>query len=136
MKIKTLRSLRLIAKLCDHGVSFELKDGFYSLAIATQDGECFNVNLDGKLLQFYALPMGWSLSPFIFQKLTEVFTDHLIRDPESSTSSPTGKHILDPKPLKRWRCRHRRLTGARLLPFVDNFALFEVSCDETLKLKV
>ena len=64
-----------------------------------------------------------------------MFTDHL-RDPESSTSSPTGRNILGPKALKRWRRRRRRLTGARLLPFVDDFALFEVSYDETLKLKV
>jgi hypothetical protein len=135
MKMETLRSLRLIAKPGDHWVSFDLKDGFYSLAIAPQDRECFTVNLDGKLLQFCALPMGWSLSPFVFQKLTEVFTDHL-RDPESSTPSPAGQSSLGPKALKRWRRRRRRLTGARLLPFVDDFALFEVSYDETLKLKV
>jgi hypothetical protein len=135
MKMETLRSLRLIAKPGDHWVSFDLKDGFYSLAIAPQDRECFTVNLDGKLLQFCALPMGWSLSPFVFQKLTEVFTDHL-RDPESSTPSPASQDTLGPKALKRWRRRRRRLTGARLLPFVDDFALFEVSYDETLKLKV
>jgi hypothetical protein len=79
--------------------------------------------------------MGWGLSPFVFQKLTEVFTDHL-GDPESSTSSPAGQNILGPKALKRWRRRRRKLTGAPLLPFVDEFALFEVSYDETLKLKV
>ena len=64
-----------------------------------------------------------------------MFTDNL-RDPESSTSSPAGQNILGPKGLKRWRRRRRRLTGARLLSFVDDFALFEVSYDETLKLKV
>ncbi len=79
--------------------------------------------------------MGWSLSPFVFQKLTQVFTVHL-RDPESSTPSPTSQNILGPKALKRWRRRRRMLTGARLLPFVDDFALFEVSYGETLKLKV
>ena len=78
--------------------------------------------------------MGWSLSPFVFQKVSEVFTDHL-RDPESSTSSPAGQNILGPKALKRWRRRRRRLTGARLLPFVDDFALFAVSYEEALKLK-
>ena len=135
MKTETLRSLRLIAKPGDHWDNFDLKDGFYSLAIAPQDRECFIDNLDGKLLQFCALPMGWSLTPLVFQKLTEVFIDHL-RGPESSTSSPAGQNILGSKALKRWRRRRRRLTGARLLPFVDGFALFEVSYDETLKLKV
>jgi hypothetical protein len=113
MKMETLRSLRLIAKPGDHWVSFDLKDGFYSLAIDPKDREAFTVNLDGQLLQFCALPMGWSLSPFVFQKLTEVFTDHL-RDPESSTPSPSDPSTtatrLGPKALKRWRRRRRRLT--------------------------
>jgi len=39
IKIKTLRPLRLIAEPDDHWVSFDLKDDFYSLAIATQDRE-------------------------------------------------------------------------------------------------
>ena len=34
MKMETLRSIRLIVKPGDHWVSFDLKDGFYSLAIA------------------------------------------------------------------------------------------------------
>jgi hypothetical protein len=106
MKMETMRSLRLIAKPCDHWVSFDLKNGFYFLAIVPQDIEGFTVNLDGKLLQFCALPMGWSLSPLVFQKLAEAFTDHL-RDPESSTSSPASQNILGPKALKRWRRRRR-----------------------------
>jgi hypothetical protein len=87
--METLRSLRLIAKAGDYWVIFYLKDGFYSSAFNPQDREAFTVKLDGKLLQFCALPMGWSLSSFVFQMVTEVFTDHL-RDPESSTSPPGG----------------------------------------------
>jgi hypothetical protein len=86
MKMQIMRSLRLIAKPGDHWVSFDFKDGFYSMAIAPQDREAFTINMDGKLLQFCALPMGWSLSPFVFKKLTEVFTNHL-RDPKSATPS-------------------------------------------------
>jgi hypothetical protein len=100
MKVETMRSLRLIAKPSNHWVSFDLKNGFYSLAIAPQDREAFTVNLDGKLMQFCALPMGRSLSPLVFQKPTEVFTDHL-KDPESATSSPTCQQNLGPKALKR-----------------------------------
>ena len=85
--METLPSLRLIAKPGDHWVSFNLKANFYSLAIDPKDKDAFTVNLDGQLLQFCAMPMGWSLSPYVFQKLTEAFMDHL-RDPESSTSSP------------------------------------------------
>ncbi len=90
MKIETLRTLRLIAKHGGDWASFDLKDGFYSLAIAPHIREAFAVNLDGRLSQFCALPMGWSLSPFVLQKLTEVFTEHF-RDPESLTSSPAGQ---------------------------------------------
>ncbi len=50
MKMETMRSLRLIAKPGDHWVSFDLKDGFYSLSIAPQDREAFTINLNGKLL--------------------------------------------------------------------------------------
>jgi len=66
IKMETLRSLRLIVKPGDHWVSFDLKDGFYSLAIASKDKEASTVNLDGKLLQFCAPPMGWSLSSYVF----------------------------------------------------------------------
>jgi hypothetical protein len=58
MKMETLRSLRLIAKPGDHWVSFDLKDGFYSMAIDPKDREAFIVNLDGQSVQFCALSMG------------------------------------------------------------------------------
>jgi hypothetical protein len=51
MKMETLRHLRFIAKPGDHWVSFDLKYGFYALAIHPKDMEAFTVNLDGKLLQ-------------------------------------------------------------------------------------
>ncbi len=71
----------------------------------------------------------------MFQKLTEVFTNHL-RDSESSIPSPgEQKQNLSAKAMQRWSRRRRKLTGARLLPFADDFALFGVSYDETLKRK-
>ncbi len=45
MKMETLWSLRLIAKPSDHWVNFDLKDGFYSLAITPQDIESFYYQL-------------------------------------------------------------------------------------------
>jgi hypothetical protein len=45
MKMETLRFVCLIAKSSDHWVSFDLKDGFYTLAIDLKDREAFTVNL-------------------------------------------------------------------------------------------
>ncbi len=64
--METLRHLRLIAKPGDHWVFFDLKDGFYAMVIYPKDREAFTLNLNGQLLQLCALPMGWSLSPYIF----------------------------------------------------------------------
>jgi hypothetical protein len=78
--------------------------------------------------------MGWSLSPYTFQKLTEAFTNYL-RDPERSTSS-SARPLLPPSKAKRkWLRRRKRLIGARLLPFVDDFALFPEGFDATMVLK-
>ena len=81
--------------------------------------------------------MGLSLSPCVFQKLTEVFTDRL-RDPESTTSPLTESSAtaqnLGPKGTKRWCRRRRRLAGARILPFVDDFEMFENNYNKSLAL--
>ena len=130
MKTDTLRRLRYIAKPNDHFVSFDLKDGFYyAISIHPKDREAFAVNLNGHLLQFYALPMGWSMSPYTFQKFTDVFVSKL-RDPEA-TARPGRIINLSAKAKKKWLRRRRLRTGSRLLPFVDDFAVFAISFDET-----
>ena len=73
--MEALRRLRCIAKPNDHFVSFDLKDGFYALSIHLKDREAFRVNLDGQFLHLCALPMGWSLSPYTFQKFADVFVN-------------------------------------------------------------
>ena len=107
--METLRPLRLIAKPNDYWVIFDMNDGFYALAIAPQDREAFTINIDGQLLQPFALPMGWSLSPYTFQKLTEAFTNNL-RDPERSTSSAEGLVAPPTKAKRKWLRRQKRLT--------------------------
>jgi hypothetical protein len=133
MKMETLRRLRPIAKPDDYGVSFDLKDGFYALAIAPQDREALAMNIDGQLLQLCALPMGWSPSPFTFQKLTRVFT-HYLRESEETATSPGELLLLPTKAKRKWLRRRRHLTGARVLPFVDDFAMFAVGFAETMLL--
>ncbi len=103
MKIETMRQLRFIAKPSDRWVSFDIKNGFYALVITPKDREAFTFNINGQILQLIALPMGWSLSPFVFRKLTDVFVNKL-RDPEPTATM--GKS----KSEKKWICRRRRLT--------------------------
>ncbi len=90
MKMETLRQLRYIAKPGDHWVSFDLKDGFYALENYPKDRDAFTMNLSGQLLHLCAPPIGWSLSPFFFQKLTDVFVD-TPRDPETTTTTGRSK---------------------------------------------
>ena len=153
MKMETLKRLRLIAKPGDWFISFDLRDGFYSLSIAPEDRECLAVNICGQILWLCALPQGFSLSPWAFQKLTDVFINYL-RDPDSTESksvepkenksNKSEKRVAksnrpkENKPAlrisskaKRRAARRTRLrqVGARLLPFVDDFAMFETSPD-------
>ena len=73
--------------------------------------------------------MGWSLSLYVFQKLTDVFVNKL-RDPVSTT--PAKKTS---KAKKRKIRRQRRLAGFRLLPFLDDFALTAKSFAAAMELK-
>ncbi len=97
--METLRHLRFIARTGDHWVSFDLKDGLYTLVVHPKDREAFCVNLNGQLLHICALPMGWSLSPYVFHKLTDVFVNKL-RDPEATSKIGKTK-----KSKKRWILR-------------------------------
>jgi hypothetical protein len=63
------------------------------------------------------------------QKPTGVFVNKL-EDPESTTSKANTS-----KAKKKWILCRRRLTGAMLLPFVNDFALFANSLDAAMELK-
>ena len=127
--METLRRL-WSTKPNDHFVSFDLKDSFYALSIHSKNREAFTVNLDGPLLQLCALTMGWSMCPYTFQKFTKVFVNKL-RDPEA-TARPGRLPNLSAKTKKKWLRRRRLCTGAWLLPFVDEFAVFANDFDKTM----
>ena len=134
MKMETLKRLRTIAKENDWMVTFDLKDGFYALGIAPEDREFFSVNINGQIYNMSALPMGWSLSPYVFNQFTYTFIKHL-RDPEAASgiAAEGPPEQISKKARRRWFRRRRCRTGARLLPFADDFALFESSreaCEE------
>jgi len=58
MKMETLWRLQYIAKTNDYFVSFDLHNGLYAFSIHPKVRDALTVNLDGKLLQSCALPMG------------------------------------------------------------------------------
>ncbi len=73
--------------------------------------------------------MGWSLSPFVFQKLADVFVNKL---PDRESPTAIGNTS---KAEKRWIRRRRRLTRAMLLLFMEDFAIFAKSFDVVMELK-
>ncbi len=77
--------------------------------------------------------MGWSLSPINFQKFKNVFVNKL-RDPKPS-ARPDRLPNLAVKAKKKWLLRRRLLTGDRLLPFEDDFAIFAIGFNETIRRK-
>ena len=77
--------------------------------------------------------MGWSLSPYTFLKFTDVFVNKL-RDP-GATARPGRTSNLSEKAKKKWLRRQRMHTRTRILPFVDDFAIFANGFDETMRRK-
>ncbi len=57
-----------------------------------------------------------------------------LRDPEAS-ARPGRTPNLSAKAKKKWLRRQHLRTGARLLPFVDDFAVFANGFDETMRRK-
>eukprot|EP00873_Tetraselmis_striata_P035682 jgi/Tetstr1/455946/TSEL_042727.t1 len=77
LKMETLLGVRHQTKKGDYMFSFDLQDGFYALGIAEADRDYFTVDVRGQLYMLAGLPMGWSLSPYYFVTLTQVFITHL-----------------------------------------------------------
>eukprot|EP00873_Tetraselmis_striata_P025467 jgi/Tetstr1/445731/TSEL_033379.t1 len=129
LKMETLLGVRHLTKKGDYMFSFDLQDGFYALGIAEADRDYFTVDVRGQLYRLASLPMGWSLSPYYFVTLTQVFITHLRKpepEPPSSSTLPTRS--------KRY-LRRTRWRGARILPYVDDFLLFSTSMELALHLR-
>jgi hypothetical protein len=69
--------------------SFDLQHGFYAMGINPADRDYFTVNARGQLYILAGLPMGWSLSPFYFCKMTLTFVNsRRAPDPELPMATP------------------------------------------------
>jgi hypothetical protein len=108
--------------------SFDLQDGFYALGINPTDRNYFTVNVQGQLYRLAGLPMGWSLSPFYFCKMTLNFVNFR-RNPDPEAHITPTNSCSKTYPIRtRWR-------GARILPYVDDFLLFASTEEEALTLR-
>jgi hypothetical protein len=106
---------------------FDLRDGFYALGINHADRSYFTVNVRGPLYILAGLPMGWSLSPFYFCKMTLTFVNFL-RNPDPE------EHIAPTNSCSKTYLKRTRSRGARILPYVDDFLLFASTEAEALTL--
>eukprot|EP00873_Tetraselmis_striata_P023059 jgi/Tetstr1/443323/TSEL_031338.t1 len=126
--METLLGVHHLTKKGDYMFSFNLQDGFYALGIAEAGRVYFTVDVRSQIYMFAGLPMGWSLSPYCFVTLTQVFITHLRKlEPELPTSS------TQPTRSKRY-LRRTMWRGARILPYVDDFLLFSASMEQALHL--
>lgn len=117
LKFETLKTLKHLARPDDWWFSFDLQDGFYALGIAPEDRKYFTVNIRGKLFQLAGLPMGWTLSPYIFHHFCDAFVRFF--------RTPTAAQGCGQRVTRRQLRKGRR--GLRLLPFVDDFAFISSS---------
>eukprot|EP00873_Tetraselmis_striata_P046592 jgi/Tetstr1/466856/TSEL_011313.t1 len=129
LKMETLLGVHHLTKRGDYMFSFDLQDGLYALGIAEADRDYFTVDVRGQLYRHAGLPMGWSLSPYYFVTLTQVFTTHL-RKPEPEPPSSSAQPTRSKRYLRRTRWR-----GTRILPYVDDFLLLSASMEHALHLR-
>ena len=122
MEFETLRRVRHLARRNDYMLSLDLMDGYYAVGVAREDRDYFTVNVRGQLWRLCGLPMGWSLSPYVFCTLMDVVVRHL-RSPLFTGKAPTR--------VQR-RSLRRRQRGLRILPFVDDWGFFFDSKEEAL----
>ena len=90
-----LRHLMHMARQNDYMLSFDIKDGFYHVPIHPAFRRFFAFRLGDEVLQFAALSMGWTRSPWVFTKLMRVVV------------------------------RALRARGVRVLPYVDDFLILQ-----------
>jgi hypothetical protein len=96
------------------GVRHLTRKGDYMFNIYPANRDYFTVNVRGQLYKLAGLPMGWSLSPFYFCRMTMTFVNFL----------PAPDHeqrIALKKSCTKTYLRRTRWRGARILPYSTNF---------------
>ena len=107
-----------------HVLNMDLADGFYALGIAPEFRDFFTFRFNGELWRLTGLPMGWSLSPYYLCTLMDVWVRHM-----------RGAHAGKVPARPTARSRKRRMGGARVLPYVDDFLFIAHSLAAALRLR-
>jgi hypothetical protein len=128
LNMETLLRVKHLMRKGDYMFSFDLHDGFYALGISPADRDYFTVSVRRHLYRLTGLPMGWSLSPFYFGKMTLTSVDF---QRASGPKQPIATHGNFTKTLPI----RTRLRGAMILPYVDDLLLFASIEEEALTLR-
>lgn len=119
-RYETLKTLRDLMEPNDWCVSIDVQDGFYAVPVHSDDRKYLTFLVDGVgYLQFAALPMGMSASPYVFTKVMRTFVQ-AVRSPEEmlrrfEESRPAAPPQPPPPPPPRaaaYTPPHRRHAAA------------------------
>jgi len=112
-RFETLKRLSRMAQKGDWMVSFDLQDGYYAVAIHPEDRQYLTIQVDGfPPMQFAALPMGLSASPYVFCKLMRTFV-RALRSPLAPhrVAAPMRMHTCTGRTPRPARARRRPRDG-------------------------
>lgn len=115
-RYETLRRLSSLAREGDWMVSLDLQDGFYAVGIHPEDRQYLTFEVEGYgVLQFAALPMGLSCSPYVFCKVMRTFV-RALRSPLAPSAAAVSHPLRASAGASGAAHRPRLHSARRALP--------------------
>jgi len=124
-RYETLKLLQRLPISNAFAIKADLKDAYYQVPIAPEYRKFFAFEFAGEYYHLNCLPFGWLNSPWFFTKISRVFVSYL-RSPRAAASSTASRalpHSIFPprSQSRRQNSNDPRLTGARVLPYLDDY---------------
>ena len=130
LRMETLRRLQRQMRGGEWMASFDLKDGFYAIGIAPEHRKYFTFCVNGEMLQYAALPMGWNGSPFVFTRFTQVLT-HFLRSPKFAVQRQA--ELQQSQRLVKGESTAVQEWGVQLLHYLDDYLLTSPTKEQLVK---